>query len=114
MALGTYLNRPTTNSKCRVKCNVGWSATKDGLRDITARITQNPAILHSFVRFDDDQAKPLGNTLMKLGQGMASFQAGRYPACSEHGAMNKVSKDAELWRCLTCNIGVEIISNIEF
>jgi hypothetical protein len=30
---------------------------------------------------------------------------GTYPTCSNHGAMNKVSKDNDVWRCLTCNIG---------
>lgn len=27
-----------------------------------------------------------------------------YPHCSEHGAMNKVSKHG-MWRCLVCHIG---------
>ena len=27
-----------------------------------------------------------------------------YPYCSEHGAMNKVSKHG-MWRCLACHIG---------
>ena len=29
-----------------------------------------------------------------------------YPSCSEHGAMNKVSKDG-LWRCLMCHVGFD-------
>jgi len=29
---------------------------------------------------------------------------GQYPYCSEHGAMNKVSKHG-MWRCLMCHIG---------
>jgi hypothetical protein len=55
---------------------------------------------------------PLGLTLEKSGQGepgWAEFMAGRYPACSAHGAMNRVSPPpAQLWRCLNCNIGVEL------
>lgn len=42
--------------------------------------------------------------------GTALFIAGRYPACSLHGALNRVSqRDAgsQLWRCLNCNIGAE-------
>lgn len=27
-----------------------------------------------------------------------------YPSCSEHGAMNQVSKHG-IWRCLMCHIG---------
>jgi hypothetical protein len=58
-------------------------------------------------------AKPLGNTLTKAGQGeygLADFPAGTYPACSVHGAMNKVAP-APLWRCLACNIGCELGSS---
>ena len=29
-----------------------------------------------------------------------------YPHCSEHGAMNKVSKHG-MWRCLMCRIGYD-------
>jgi len=29
-----------------------------------------------------------------------------YPVCSEHGAMNKVSKDG-MWRCLMCHVGFD-------
>ena len=29
-----------------------------------------------------------------------------YPHCTEHGAMNKVSKHG-LWRCLMCHIGYD-------
>jgi len=29
-----------------------------------------------------------------------------YPHCSEHGAMNMVSKHG-MWRCLTCHIGYD-------
>ena len=34
----------------------------------------------------------------------------KYPYCSVHGAMNKVSKYG-LWRCLTCHIGYDEQSN---
>ena len=64
----------------------------------------------SFAAYPESQAKPLGLTLTKSGQGVAGtalFLAGYYPACSEHGAMNKVAP-APLWRCLNCNIGVEL------
>ncbi len=57
------------------------------------------------------EMKPLGNTIVKPGQGEAGwalFPAGEYPSCSIHGAMNKVSRDAQLWRCLQCNIGIEL------
>ncbi len=65
---------------------------------------------NTFKPYTSTEAIPLGNTLIKSGQGVsgtAQFLAGIYPACSEHGAMNKVSF-ASLWRCPTCNIGVEI------
>lgn len=65
-----------------------------------------------FKAYLSPEAKPLGNTIAKPGQGLAGsarFLAGRYPACSEHGAMNKVAP-APLWRCLNCNIGVELAS----
>ena len=42
--------------------------------------------------------------------GEATFPAGTYPACSEHGAMNCVKRgEPSLWRCLAdgCNIGAE-------
>lgn len=29
-----------------------------------------------------------------------------YPSCSQHGAMNKVSKNG-MWRCLTCHVGFD-------
>ena len=29
-----------------------------------------------------------------------------YPHCSEHGAMNKVSKHG-MWRCLMCHLGYD-------
>ncbi len=38
--------------------------------------------------------------------GVADFAAGTYPACSRHGAMNRVSRQ-QMWRCLECNIGIE-------
>ncbi len=53
----------------------------------------------------------LGLTIPKPHQGelgWAQFLAGRYPACSKHGAMNKVAP-APLWRCLNCNIGAEVV-----
>lgn len=52
---------------------------------------------------------PLPLTQKKKGQGGAVMQvhpAGRYPSCSAHGAMNRVTDKADWWRCLTCNIGV--------
>lgn len=55
----------------------------------------------------------LGLTQEKPGQGRtgyAYFIAGTYPACSEHGAMNKVNADTEVWRCLNCNIGGDYTS----
>jgi hypothetical protein len=60
-----------------------------------------------FGRFLPHAAKPLGNTDVKPAKAWPS-SAGRYPACSLHGAMNKVAP-APLWRCLNCNIGVELI-----
>lgn len=41
--------------------------------------------------------------------GLGDFPAGTYPACSLHGAMNRVSTKNRLWRCLTegCNVGCE-------
>lgn len=59
----------------------------------------------------EDEAKPLGLTVAKSHQGVcgvAQFATGWYPACSEHGAMNRVA-EAQLWRCLQCNIGVELL-----
>lgn len=43
--------------------------------------------------------------------GVADFPAGIYPACSNHGAMNRVSKDKSYWRCMVegCNAGAEWI-----
>lgn len=57
----------------------------------------------------DPEQQPLGLTEAKAGQGepgIADFSAGTYPACSLHGAMNRVSR-RQMWRCLQCNIGVE-------
>ena len=67
--------------------------------------------------FNDLLIKPLGNTIKKSNQGVAghaNFGIGIYPACSEHGAMNKVTTrgNGNLWRCLNCNIGVEIDDSI--
>lgn len=60
--------------------------------------------------------KPLDLTLYKSSQGKLGWAIfwsespiKYYPSCSNHGAMNKVSKDVELWRCLSCNIGGEIV-----
>lgn len=64
----------------------------------------------TWMPFADGAAEPLGLTVKKAHQGQAGtalFPAGRYPACSAHGAMNKVAP-APLWRCLMCNIGVEL------
>lgn len=57
----------------------------------------------------DPRQVPLGLTIEKSGQGksgIADFMGGTYPACSIHGAMNRVSF-AQMWRCLRCNIGIE-------
>lgn len=70
--------------------------------------------MRSFTPCTLGDAVPLGNTITKAGQGIAgtaSFMAGVYPACSEHGAMNKVAS-APLWRCLTCNIGVQLTHSV--
>jgi hypothetical protein len=64
-----------------------------------------------FAEYEENEASPLGLTIPGPHQGVAGhalFSAGRYPACSKHGAMNKVSAVAPLWRCLQCNIGVEL------
>lgn len=29
--------------------------------------------------------------------------------CSKHGAMNAVSQDCRIWRCLTCNEGAYVV-----
>jgi hypothetical protein len=66
--------------------------------------------MQDFREFSPEEATPLGNTIRKPGQGVAGtarFIAGVYPACSLHGAMNRVAS-AQLWRCLACNIGVEL------
>lgn len=66
--------------------------------------------VNGFVPYGPDDANPLGLTIPKACQGIAGtaeFIAGRYPACSKHGAMNRVSA-GQLWRCLNCNIGVEL------
>jgi hypothetical protein len=58
----------------------------------------------------DGAQVPLGlSTALRVGHGqpgLAEFPAGTYPACSVHGAMNRVSR-AQMWRCLECNIGIE-------
>lgn len=64
----------------------------------------------------DPTLKPLGLTIAKPDQGVAgwaTFSAGRYPACSLHGAMNRVAP-APLWRCLACNIGIEVVRRPEY
>jgi hypothetical protein len=61
------------------------------------------------------RSQALGLTIRRLGQGafgIAEFTAGTYPACSLHGAMNKVASDAEIWRCLQCNIGCELTPHL--
>lgn len=71
---------------------------------------RSDSLLHQNTWAPELTAAPLGLTLKKPGQGEIGtmiFTAGLYPACSEHGAMNKVAKDAQLWRCLNCNIGAE-------
>lgn len=50
---------------------------------------------------------PLPLSTVKPGQGIASIAADGKPACSVHGAMNRVSGERDWWRCLMCNIGVE-------
>lgn len=55
-------------------------------------------------------AEPLGLTLPKPEQGnvgIADFIAGTYPACSNHGAMNRVASHSQVWRCLNCNVGAD-------
>ena len=39
--------------------------------------------------------------------GLGDFIAGTYPACSRHGAMNRVGREPSIWRCLAegCNAG---------
>ena len=32
---------------------------------------------------------------------------GKYPYCNEHGAMLAVEKKCEVWRCITCGLGVK-------
>lgn len=54
---------------------------------------------------------PLGLTLDKPGQGEVGLEFWplcdrETPSCSLHGAMNRVAA-GPLWRCLSCNIGVE-------
>lgn len=41
--------------------------------------------------------------------GVAEFVAGTYPACSLHGALNRLGKDRGIWRCMVegCNAGGE-------
>lgn len=63
---------------------------------------------------ESDELTALGLTKDKRDQGrfgLAGFEAGIYPACSRHGAMNRVSMPGHgsLWRCLhlECNIGCE-------
>jgi hypothetical protein len=51
---------------------------------------------------------PLPLTLEKPGQGIALIGEHVLPECSRHGAMNKVSGERDWWRCLTCNIGVDV------
>ncbi len=64
-------------------------------------------------RTREGEASPLGLTVPKPHQGVIGMQlfpraGGReYPACSQHGAMNRVSAVAHMWRCLNCNIGAE-------
>lgn len=38
-----------------------------------------------------------------------------YPACSKHGAMNKLGKERPIWRCLVtgCNVGTEVEAPLE-
>jgi len=38
------------------------------------------------------------------------FDENGYPRCEKHGAMNCVSKDGRLWRCIQCGIGVSFTS----
>lgn len=61
----------------------------------------------------DSRQITLGLTIINPAQGItgiADFSAGTYPACSFHGAMNRVST-AQMWRCLQCNIGIEYDNN---
>jgi hypothetical protein len=60
-----------------------------------------------------DQLSPLPLTKEKSGQGLAGLALfpvngnTYYPACSFHGAMNRVAEEKDWWRCPTCNIGAE-------
>ncbi|MFA5307095.1 MAG: hypothetical protein WC365_06620 [Candidatus Babeliales bacterium] len=40
------------------------------------------------------------------------FDVNGYPSCEVHGAMNCVSKNRKLWRCIACGVGVSF-GNIE-
>lgn len=106
----------------------GWEADSIHLHADTEVVLDSPEDLHvtqaeldftftdwrdTFRPYADGAATPLGLTLDKPGQGVAGtaqFRAGTYPACSEHGAMNRVAA-APLWRCLNCNIGIELTPN---
>jgi hypothetical protein len=48
--------------------------------------------------------------------GLAQFSAGWYPACSLHGAMNRMGREQPaVWRCLAfgCNVGTRcVVGNV--
>jgi len=56
---------------------------------------------------------PLPKTVPRGNYGKAELrplESGKlYPHCSKHGAMNRVSEKMPWYRCLACNIGVELI-----
>ncbi len=41
---------------------------------------------------------------------IVQFDMNGYPSCEKHGAMNCVSKDRQLWRCIMCGVGVSFES----
>ena len=40
---------------------------------------------------------------------LVKFDSLGYPSCEEHGAMNCVNPNRTIWRCLQCNIGIDVI-----
>jgi len=44
---------------------------------------------------------------------IVQFGVDGFPRCEKHGAMNSVSKDGKLWRCLTCGVGFSFCSVCE-
>ena len=68
--------------------------------------------MKNFVVFDHTEITPITEGTRGSGEnqgviGMADLPAGRYPACSLHGAMNRMRQGDNVWRCLRegCNAG---------